>query len=75
MTQVLPVMASACGSCTLMTGISRPLAERCDVIFREKASCKSTKGRPELEKACGESCRSIGKTSRCITPRIARLAA
>jgi DNA invertase Pin-like site-specific DNA recombinase len=26
-------------------------AERCDVIFREKASAKSIKGRPELEKA------------------------
>jgi DNA invertase Pin-like site-specific DNA recombinase len=29
-------------------------AERCDVIFREKASGKATKGRPELEKAIDE---------------------
>jgi hypothetical protein len=29
-------------------------AERVDVVFREKASGKSTKGRPELEKAIDE---------------------
>jgi len=29
-------------------------AERCDVIFREKASGKALKGRPELEKALDE---------------------
>jgi Resolvase, N terminal domain len=39
-------------------------AERCHMIFREKASGKSTRGRPELDKAIDE----LGKSDVLVVP-------